>query len=69
MPPMMWMGKRCRTDPTPSRGRRVRGPSGYVSVGQRLIELLLGEGQMARRVRAIYDQILNQWGLLVPPPQ
>ena len=33
------MGRRWRTDPTPRRGRQVQGPSVYVSVWQRLIEL------------------------------
>jgi hypothetical protein len=34
-----WMGRRWRRDPTPRRGRQVRGPVGQVSVRQRLIEL------------------------------
>ncbi len=38
------MGKRSRTDPTPRRERQVRGPSVYVSVGQRLIELKFRNG-------------------------
>ena len=33
------------------------------------VEGELGEGRIARRVRAIYDEGLNRWGLLVPPPQ
>ena len=33
------------------------------------IERELGEGRMAQKVRAIYDKILNNWGLPVPPPQ
>ena len=36
--------------------------------GRYAIERELGAGGMARRVRAIYDQSLNRWGLLVPPP-
>ena len=36
--------------------------------GRYAIERELGEGGMARKVRAIYDKILNKWGLLVPPP-
>ena len=36
--------------------------------GRYAIERELGEGMVARRVRAIYDQSLNRWGLLVPPP-
>ena len=38
------MGKRCRTDPTPRRERQVRGPSVFVSVAQRLIELRFWNG-------------------------
>ena len=37
--------------------------------GRYAIERELGEGGMARKVRAIYDQSLNKWGLPVPPPQ
>ncbi len=37
--------------------------------GRYAIERELGEGGMARRVRAIYDPGLNKWGLSVPPPQ
>ncbi len=36
--------------------------------GRYAIERELGEGGMVRNVRAIYDQSLNKWGLLVPPP-
>ncbi len=36
--------------------------------GRYAIERELGEGGMARRVRAIYGTSLNRWGLLVPPP-
>ena len=32
------------------------------------IERELGEGRVARRVRAIYGTSLTRWGLLVPPP-
>ena len=34
--------------------------------GRYAIERELGE--VARKVRAIYDQSLNKWGLSVPPP-
>ena len=37
------MGKRCRTDPTPRQGRRIRDRSGHISVGQGLIELEVGD--------------------------
>ena len=37
--------------------------------GRYAIERELGEGGMAQKVRAIYDQSLNRWGLPVPPPQ
>jgi len=37
--------------------------------GRYAIERELGEGGMARKVRGIYDQSLNKWGLSVPPPQ
>ncbi len=36
--------------------------------GRYAIERELGEGGMAQKVRAIYDKILNKWGLPVPPP-
>ncbi len=36
--------------------------------GRYRIERELGEGGMARRVRATYSTSLNKWGLLVPPP-
>ena len=36
--------------------------------GRYAIERELGEGGMAQKVRAIYDQSLSKWGLLVPPP-
>ncbi len=36
--------------------------------GRYAIERKLGEGGMAQKVRAIYDQSLSKWGLLVPPP-
>ncbi len=35
--------------------------------GRYRVEREIGEGGMAQRVRAIYDQILSKWGLLVPP--
>ena len=35
--------------------------------GRYRIERELGEGGMARKVRAIYDQSLKKWGLPVPP--
>ena len=37
--------------------------------GRYAIERELGEGGVAQKVRAIYDQSLNRWGLPVPPPQ
>ena len=37
--------------------------------GRYAIERELGEGGLAQKVRAIYDQSLNRWGLPVPPPQ
>ncbi len=36
--------------------------------GHYAIERELGEGGMAQKVRAIYDQSLSKWGLPVPPP-
>ena len=36
--------------------------------GRYRIESELGEGGMAPGERAIYDEILNKWGLPVPPP-
>ena len=36
--------------------------------GRYAIERELGEGGMAKKVRAIYDQILSKWGFLVPSP-
>ncbi len=36
--------------------------------GRYAIERELGEGGMAQKVRAIYDQSLSKCGLLVPPP-
>ncbi len=36
--------------------------------GRYRIESELSEGEMARRVRAIYRTSLNRWGLPVPPP-
>ena len=36
--------------------------------GRYRIERELGEGGMARTVRAIYGTNLNNWGLPVPPP-
>ncbi len=36
--------------------------------GRYATERELGEGGMAQKVRAIYDQSLSKWGLLVPPP-
>ncbi len=37
--------------------------------GRYAVERELGEGRVAQEVRAIYDRILNKWGLQVPPPQ
>ncbi len=37
--------------------------------GRYAIERELGEAGVAQKVRAIYDQNLNRWGLPVPPPQ
>ena len=37
--------------------------------GRYAIERELGEAGVAQKVRAIYDQSLNRWGLPVPPPQ
>ena len=36
--------------------------------GRYAIERELGEGGMAQKVCAIYDQSLTRWGLPVPPP-
>ncbi len=36
--------------------------------GRYRIERELGEGGMAGKVRPMYDQSLNRWGLSVPPP-
>ncbi len=36
--------------------------------GRYRIERELGEGGMARRVRAIYRKSLKKWGFPVPPP-
>ena len=37
--------------------------------GRYAIERELGEGGVAQKVRAIYDQSLSKRGLPVPPPQ
>ena len=36
--------------------------------GRYRVERELGEGGMAQKVRAIYDQSLARWDLPVPPP-
>ena len=36
--------------------------------GRYRIEREIGEGGIAQKLRAIYDKILNKWGLPVPPP-
>ncbi len=36
--------------------------------GRYAIERELGEGGMAKKLRAIYHQSLTRWGLVVPPP-